>query len=177
MSARPEHSSPAHQLRRTFDAQWARLDARERRLVGAATAVVVLAMLWWVALAPAVSTLRVAGAQRHALEVQAQQMHGLQAEAEALKALPKLGREEALRALESAVKLRLGAGGQMNIVGDRANVMLKDVPASALAEYLAEARANARAIPVEMRLTRAPGAAPGTPARWNGSISLSLPNP
>ena len=64
----------------------------------------------------------------------------------------------------------------MNIVGDRANVVLKDVPASALAEYLAEARANARATPVEMRLTRAPGAAPGTPARWNGSISLSLPN-
>ena len=177
MSARPESSSPALQVSRMLDAQWARLDARERWLVGAATVVVVLALLWSVALAPAVRTLRMAGEQRQALEVQAQQMQRLQAEAEALKALPKLGREDALRALESAVRQRLGAGGQLNIVGDRANVVLKDVPASALAECLAEARANARAIPVEMRLTRAPGAAPGTPARWNGTISLSLPNP
>lgn len=177
MSARPNSSSPASEVRRKLDALWARLDARERRLVAIAATVVVIAVLWKLALAPAVSTLRMAGGQRQALEVQAQQMQRLQAEAEALKALPRLGREEAIRALESAVKQRLGSGGQMNIVGDRANVVLKDVPANALAECLSEARANARATPVEMRLTRAPGAAPGTPARWNGTISLSLPNP
>lgn len=158
-------------------AQWARLDARERRLVSAAATVVVLALLWWLALAPAVRTLRMAGEQRQALEAQAQQMQRLQAEAEKLKALPKLSPSEALKALETAVKERLGDAGKLSVVGDRANVTLKDAPAEALAECLADARANARATPVEVRLTRAPGSAPGTPARWNGTLSLSLPQP
>ncbi|MBH1965231.1 MAG: type II secretion system protein M [Comamonadaceae bacterium] len=158
-------------------AAWAALDAREKRLVSGAGVVVVLALLWWLALAPALSTLRAAGLQRQALEMQAQQMQRLQAEAETLKALPKLGQSDALRALETAVRQRLGNGGQLNVVGDRANITLKDVPAAALAEYLADARANARAAPVEARLSRAPGAAPGTPARWNGTLSLSLPQP
>ena len=161
--------------RQAVAAQWSRLDARERRLVGFAAAVIFLAVLWWVALAPAIGTLRQAGEQRRTLDAQALQMQRLQAEAVALKALPKLGRDQALRALEAAVKQQLGAAGQMSVVGDRANVSLKDAPADALARYLAEARANARAIPVEMRLTRAPGAAPGTPARWSGTLSLSLP--
>ena len=156
---------------------WAALDAREQRLVSGAGVVVVLALLWWLALAPALSTLRAAGLQRQALEMQAQQMQRLQAEAETLKAMPKLGQSDALRALETAVRQRLGNGGQLNVVGDRANITLKDVPAAALAEYLADARANARAAPVEARLSRAPGAAPGTPARWNGTLSLSLPQP
>ncbi|WP_423456620.1 type II secretion system protein GspM [Ottowia sp. VDI28] len=158
-------------------AQWARLDARERRLISVAATVVVLALLWWLTLSPAINTLRVAGEQRQALEAQAQQMQRLQAEAEKLKALPKLSQSEALKALETAVKDRLGTGGKLSVVGDRANVTLKDVPADALAEYLADARANARATPVEARLTRAPGSAPGTPARWNGTLSLSLPQP
>lgn len=158
-------------------AAWAKLDPRERRLVGGAMLVVLLALIWWLALAPALSTLRTAGLQRQALDMQVQQMQRLQAEAETLKAMPKLGQSDALRALETAVKQRLGSGGQLNVVGDRANITLKDVPAAALAEYLADARANARAAPVEARLSRTPGAAPGTPARWNGTLSLSLPQP
>ncbi|WP_245598229.1 type II secretion system protein GspM [Ottowia thiooxydans] len=168
---------PSSPQNRSLMATWANLEARERRLVGWALAVVVLALLWWVALAPAIKTLRAAGPQRQALEIQAEQMQRLQAEAETLKALPKMGQSEALRALETAGKQRLGASGQLNVVGDRANVTLKDVPAAALAEYLADARANARAAPVEARLSRVPGAAPGTPARWNGTLSLSLPQP
>lgn len=157
--------------------QWTRLDARERRLVTLAATVVVLALVWWLALAPAISTLRMAGEQRLALEVQAQQMQRLQDEAEKLKALPKLGQTEALKALETAVQQRLGSAGKMSVVGGRATVSLKEVPADALAAYLADARANARATPVEARLTRAPGSAPGTPARWNGTLALSLPQP
>lgn len=157
--------------------QWSRLDARERRLISMAVTVVVLALVWWLALAPAISTLRLAGEQRQALEVQAQQMQLLQAEAEKLKSLPKLGQTEALKALETAVQRRLGNDAKMSVVGGRATVTLKDIPADALAGYLADARANARATPVEARLTRAPGSAPGTSARWNGTLSLSLPQP
>ena len=173
-SARPRPSALA-QAGQTIKGHWAGLDARERRLIGLAASVVGLALLWWIALAPAVTTLRQAATQRQELESQALQMQALQTEAETLKALPKLSGDQATAALEAVVKQRLGASAQMNLVGDRANLSLKDVPADALAEFLAEARSNARAVPVEMRLTRSPGAAPGTPARWNGALSLGLP--
>lgn len=155
---------------------WARMEARERRLVALAAAVVGLALLWWLGLAPALRTLRAADDQRAALQVQAQQMQQLKAEAEALKALPRMSRDEALRALEGAVKQRLGDTGQLSVVGDRANVTLKNTPADALAQWLADARINARATPVDARLTRGASTAAGAPVLWSGTLSLGLPN-
>ena len=142
--------SPARRLR----AAWARLAPRERRLVALATSVVALALLWLLALSPALRTLRQAEVQRAELAAEAQRMQQLQSEAAALKALPKLGHDEAVRALEAAVKQRLGASAQMSMVGDRA---------------------NARANPVEARLTRAGDNAPGALVLWSGTLSLSLP--
>ena len=164
-------ASPARRLL----AAWARLAPRERRLVALATSVVALALLWLLALSPALRTLRQAEVQRAELAAEAQRMQQLQSEAAALKALPKLGHDEAVRALEAAVKQRLGASAQMSMVGDRANVVLKQAPADALAQWLADARANARANPVEARLTRAGDNAPGAPVLWSGTLSLSLP--
>lgn len=155
-------------------AGWARLEARERRLVALAASVVALALLWWLALEPALRTLGAADDQRATLQAQAQQMQQLRAEAEALKALPRLSRDEAVRALEAAVRQRLGDTGQLSVVGDRANVVLQHTPAAALAQWLADARLNARATPVDARLTRA-AAAPGAPVLWSGTLSLSLP--
>ena len=164
-------SSPVHRLR----AVWARLAPRERRLVALASTVVALALLWLLALSPALRTLRQAEAQRAELATEAQRMQQLQGEAAALKALPRLGRDEAVRALEAAVKQRLGTSAQLSVVGDRANVVLKQAAADALAQWLADARANARANPVEARLTRAGDNAPGAPVLWSGTLSLSLP--
>ncbi|MDO5288204.1 MAG: type II secretion system protein GspM [Pseudomonadota bacterium] len=158
-------------------ATWARMAARERRMVVLAAAIVGLALLWWVGLSPAWRTLRAAPAQRDALQVQALQMQQLQAEAQTLQAMPRMGRDEAQRALEEAVRQRLGSGGQISIVGDRANVQIKDVPARALADWLSDARVNARATPVEARLARSGDTAPGAPVHWSGTLSLSLPNP
>ena len=87
--------SPARRLR----AAWARLAPRERRLVALATSVVALALLWLLALSPALRTLRQAEVQRAELAAEAQRMQQLQSEAAALKALPKLGHDEAVRAL------------------------------------------------------------------------------
>ena len=50
--SRRENSEPNR-----LGAAWARLDARERRLVAIAATVVGLALLWWVGLAPALRTL------------------------------------------------------------------------------------------------------------------------
>ena len=156
-------------------AGWARLQARERGLLALAAAVVALALLWLLAVAPALRTLRQAEAQRSTLAAEAQRLQQLRREAEALKALPRLGHAEALRALEAAVQQRLPGSAQLSVVGDRATVVLKPAPAAALAQWLADARANARANTVEARLTRAGDQAPGAPVLWNGTLSLALP--
>ena len=154
---------------------WTQLAPRERRLLLLAASVVGLALLWWLALAPALATLRQAETQRAALDAQWQRMQALQAEAEALKASPRMAHDEALRALEGSVKQRLGAGAQLTVVGDRANLTLKDTPAVELTAWLAEARVDARAVPLEARLTRAAGATAGRGVHWSGTLSLGLP--
>jgi general secretion pathway protein M len=169
MTRRPE-SSAAGRLR----AWWQTLQARERRLVALAVSAIALALLWWAGLAPALHTLREASGQRAALQAQAQQMQQFKLEAEALKSLPRITRQEALHALESAVQQRLGASARLTAAGERANVTLKDAPADALTRWLADARVNARATPVEARLTRGGDAAAIT---WSGTLSLGLPSP
>jgi general secretion pathway protein M len=157
--------------------QWQGLRPRERRMAALASSVVALALLWWLALAPAVHTLRQAGEQRAALQAQAQRMQQMQREAEALKALPRMTQQEALHALQSATEQRLGASARLTVIGDRANVTLKDAPSASLTRWLADARVNARATPVEARLTRGSASAPGDAVTWNGTLSLSLPSP
>ncbi|MBP7453861.1 MAG: type II secretion system protein M [Ottowia sp.] len=155
---------------------WAQLAARERRMVIVAATVVGVALLWWVGLAPALRTLREAPAQRAALQTQAQQMQLLKNEADSLKSVPRLAQNEALRALETAMKQRLGDTGQLSVMGDRANVVLKGASAAAVADWLSDVRVNARATPVEARLTRSGDTAPGAPAHWSGTLSLSVPS-
>ena len=75
-----------------------------------------------------------------------------------------------------ATRQRLGTAGQLSVVGDRVQVTLKDAGAQDLADWLQDARANARAVPLDARLTRGSERAPGAPARWSGAVSLSLPS-
>jgi general secretion pathway protein M len=155
--------------------QWDRLAARERRSVLAAAALIGLALLWWVALAPALRTLRGAEVQHQLLDAQLQTMHRLQAEAQALQAQPKLGFEEAVRALEASVRQRFGGTAQLSVVGERATVNLKGASAETLAQWLAQARIDARALPSEARLLRSPGAVPPSGPTWDGVLVMSLP--
>ncbi|MGV2482088.1 UNVERIFIED_CONTAM: type II secretion system protein M, partial [Salmonella enterica subsp. enterica serovar Weltevreden] len=69
-------------------ARWALLAPREQMLVGTAGVLVLLALLWWLALAPALQTLRSAPARHAALDAELQRMLQLQAEARQLQALP-----------------------------------------------------------------------------------------
>ncbi|WP_406623126.1 type II secretion system protein GspM [Acidovorax sp. SDU_ACID1] len=153
---------------------WATLAPREQALVLAATTVVGLAVLWWLLLAPALHTLREAPARHAALDAQLQRMHALQAEALQLKDAPRAQGGEALRTLRGTLTQQLGAAAQLSVAGDRATITLKGVPAEALAHWLAQARAGARAVPLEARLVRTAGA-PDTPARWDGTLVLALP--
>ena len=146
-----------------------------------AGAVVAAAALWWLALAPALATLRAADAQHRQLDAQLQQMRSLQTQAAALQSQPKLGFDDAQRTLEALLKQKLGASAQMSVIGDRASITLKGANADALAQWLTQARINARAVPSEVRLVRS--AAPGAGAAasgagnavWDGTLVLNLP--
>jgi general secretion pathway protein M len=149
--------------------QWRALPVRERRLLALAGFVVLVALAWWIALAPALSTLRASAAQRQVLEGQLQKMQALQAQARAMQSQPRVAREEAQRALEAAVSSQLGATARLAIAGDNATLTANGMRADALAQWLAQARINARTVPVEAHLQRNAG---GT---WDGTLVLALP--
>jgi general secretion pathway protein M len=150
-------------------ARWGGLRPREQALVAGASLVVAFALVWLVALSPALKTLHASEEQRRALDTQLQRMRGLQQQAQSLQSQPKLGYDEATRLLEASVSQRLGTTARMVIAGDRVTVTLTGTPADALAQWLAQARVNARAIPGEAHLTR------NAAGQWNGTLVLSLP--
>lgn len=153
---------------RMLNERWASLAPRERTLLGAGALVVLLALIWWVALAPALRTLREAPLQQGRGEAQLQSMRALAAQSRALQALPKLGRDDALRALEATVRQRLGTAAELNVNGDRVTLTLKSASPPALAEWLALARQNAHVLPQEARLVHGPQG-------WDGVLVLTLP--
>lgn len=152
-------------------ARWAALAAREKLMVAAAVALVAFAVVWMVAIGPALSTLRSAEVQRRTLDMQVQKMINLQAQAQTLQSQPKMGREEALRQLELSVRQRLGTTARTLVSGDSVTITLAGTQADALAQWLAQARATARSLPGEVHLTRNAG---GT---WEGNLVLTLPRP
>lgn len=154
-----------------WQARWHRLPAREQGLVQLAAALVLAALLWQ-ALAPAVATLRGAEAQARTLDTQLQQMRAMQGQAQALHNQPSLGQDEAQQALERATRETLGASARLTTAGGRVTVTLTNVPADALAQWLALARINARSTPLEARLLRTNSS--GT-ATWNGVLVMGLP--
>jgi general secretion pathway protein M len=154
---------------RELRARWATLAPREQALVAAAAGLVVLALLWWVALAPALATLRSADAQHRALDVQLQAMRRMQSQAKAMQSQPRQNPDEAMRQLEAAIRQQLGTSARYVISGDRVTVTLANTPAAALAQWLTQVRTNARAIPGEAKLARNPAGG------WDGSLVLTLP--
>ena len=150
-------------------AHWAGLAPREQALVAAAVALVGLALVWWLAIGPALATLRSAEEQHRALDAQLVQMRRLQAHARAMQAQPKLGHDEAMRQLEATIRQQLGVSARYAIAGERVSITLTNTPAQALAQWLAQVRTNARAIPGEARLTR------NATGGWDGSLVLALP--
>jgi len=150
-------------------ARWAALAARDRMLVAGAAALVGLALFWWVALAPALGTLRSAEDQHRVLDTQLQQMLRLQAQAKAMQAQPRQNPDEAMRQLEQSIRQQLGTSARYAIAGERVTLTLTNTAPAALAQWLAQVRANARTIPGEARLARNSGGG------WDGTLVLILP--
>ena len=140
-----------------------------------------------IAILPAMRTLNASERQREEVAQQVVQMRSLQQRAQELQKIKSLSREESLKSLESITP----AGNpalQMTIQGDRVLVQLKNLPASQLAAWMAQARSNAQTLPDEVHITRAalPNAGvqagvntTGNSAKpsnaWDGQIILRLP--
>jgi general secretion pathway protein M len=180
----PGRPTVPHALRQ----RWTALSLREQRLLTLAAGVLSLAGLWWLGLAPALRTLQQAPAQQAQWDAQWQHLTALQAQAQALQKLPRMTQAAALKALQNVTTERLGTHAKLTTTGDRCTVTLTQVTPEALAQWLAQVRTQARAVPVEVKLQRAALASEGAPSpaattsttptkspAWSGSVVLSLP--
>jgi general secretion pathway protein M len=149
--------------------RWEQLAPREKTLVAGAAGLVAAALLWWVAIAPALNTLRSAEAQHRVLDAQLQRVLGLQAQAQAMQSQPRQNHDEAVRLLETSVRQRLGTTARITLSGERVTLTLAGTSADALAQWLTQARVNARALPSEARLNR------NAAGLWDGTLVLTLP--
>ena len=175
--------------------RWQTLSPREQNLLRFGAALLAVAIVWWLALAPALRTLHEAPARQAAVDAQWQELKDLQAQAQNLQQQPRMTQAEALRALQNSTTELLGTSAQLQTVGERSTVTLKAVPAPALASWLAQVRTQARAVPVQAHLQRSaaadkvsagPEAKAANPSSvnassapnaimWSGSVVLSLP--
>lgn len=146
--------------------RWAQSSPREQRLVRGALSLLALALVWFVAVSPALRTLRSAQIQGPQLRTQLQDMLQLQAQAQALQTQTGAPAQDSKDALEAALPT-LGASARMSVTGDRATVTLEGSSADALAQWLTQARLNARARPLELHLTQSQGL-------WKGRIVLQV---
>ena len=153
-------------------ARWAGLPGREKNGIRLAGLLVLSFLLWQFSVGPSLTTLRTADAQNRALGAQLQAMQTMQLQAQAVQKQPALGFDEAVRALGAATKQTLGASAQLVLAGERASITIKDASPDALAEWLTQARLNARSALIEARIVSA--STPGGP-RWNGVLVMGLP--
>lgn len=151
-------------------ARWDLLAAREKLLVAAAVGLVALALVWWVAMAPALATLRAADEQHRVLDGQLQHMLRLQAQAQAMQGQPRQSPDESMRLLEAAIRQHLGITARYTIQGERVTLTLSGTQSQALAQWLTQARVNARAVTQEVRLARNPAGG------WDGTVLVTLPS-
>jgi general secretion pathway protein M len=124
-------------------------------------------------------TLRDMPAQLAQLQDQTQQLKLMQSQAQALQKSPRIQAKDARTLLQKVATENLDNGARLNIEGSRATLTISRVSAESLAQFLALARTQAQALPIEAQLqkfTDAGATKTNTPADlWRGTLILSLP--
>ena len=154
------------------------LPKKDRQRLGGLVAVFMALMLWTWNLAPALKTLREVPLQLSQLDAQTQQLKAMQAQAQALQKTPRIKPHEAVSLLQKTATEVLGTGTRLNIEGSRATLTLSGVSADSLTQFLALARAQSQAMPIEAHLQKfsATGSAnKDIKELWRGALILSLP--
>ena len=164
------------QMRSGWQAVWSRRNPREQRLLGIGVWVLGLAVLWVLALGPALHTWQEAPARQALLDAQSQRMRQLQAQAQSLQKPAVITRTDASKWLEKNLN-ELGPNARISLQGETATLSLQAAPATALARWLSQARDNAQALPTQAQLQHA--SSPGSDSLdtpWRGSLVLRLPS-
>lgn len=162
-------------VRKGWQAAWARRNPREQLLLGLGAWVMGLAVLWTLALAPALQTWQEAPARQALLDAQSQRMRELQMQAQSLQKPAAISRTDATQWLEKNLA-ELGPNARISLQGESASLSLQAAPAAALALWLSQARENAQALPTQAQLQQVSAPGPDhNKATWRGSLVLRLP--
>ena len=148
-------------LRQQARTWWRSRSNRERQAVALVVTIIVLFLVWSMLVQPAWRIARSAPAELDALDAQLQQMQRIANESRGLRGTAPVGAAQAGIALKAASD-RLGDKARLNLQGDRAILTLMGASPEALRAWLSEARAGARARPVEAQLQRGPTGYTGT---------------
>jgi general secretion pathway protein M len=103
----------------------------------------------------------------------------MQVQAQTLQKSPRIKPNEAASLLQKAASEVLGNGARLNIEGTRATLTVSGVSADSLAQFVALARIQSQAMPIEAHLQKfsASGAATkDSKELWRGALILSLPS-
>ena len=155
------------------------LPPKDRQRLLALALVLLALILWTWQISPALKTLRNMPAQLAQLQDQTQQLKLMQAQAQALQKSPRVQAKDARTLLQKVATENLDNGARLNIEGSRATLTISRVSAESLAQFLALARTQAQALPIEAQLqkfTDVGATKTNTPADlWRGTLILSLP--
>ena len=152
--------------------------AKERQLFFWTALVLGLVLLGSFNIAPALKTLREVPSQLSQLEAQTQTLKSLQAQAQTLQKSPRIKPNEAASLFQKAASEVLGNGARLNIEGSRATLTLSGVSADSLAQFVALARTQSQAMPIEAHLQKfsaSGSASKDSKELWRGALILSLP--
>lgn len=129
-------------------------------------------LLWFGNIAPAWKTYQEAPVQLAQLEKQTESLKALQAQAIALQKAPRIKVQDATALLQQSATEILGNGAKLNVEANQATLTLTSVSAEGLAQFLAAARTQAHALPIEAKLQKNKT---GSQEVWRGTLILSLP--
>jgi general secretion pathway protein M len=146
---------------------------RERKLLTAGAALLIAALAWFLAIAPALQTYRSSSAAHAKLDEQLAQMQTMATEAKRLKERPSLSAAAAQTWLDMSVK-KLGKTS-FNVQGGRAQISFTGASPEVLAAWLTEARTAAQLSTVQANWKRSAGTKTES-VLWDGTVVLELPS-
>ena len=149
------------------------LPEKDRKLIQYLALALAFSLLWFWNIAPALKTYQEAPLQLAQLERQTENLKALQAQALALQKAPRVKVQNVGAVLQQSLTEILGNSAKLNLEASRATLTLNNVSAEALAQFLAAARTQAQAMPIEAKLQKNKT---GTVEVWRGTLILSLPS-
>ena len=165
--------SPWQQVRKTWTQVWAQRSPREQNLLRLGAVLFLLIALWQWAVAPAWRTWQEAPTRQALLDSQTQSMRQLQAQAQGLQKPSAVSRNEAIQWLEKNLSA-LGPNAKISLQGDNATLRVESAPASAMAQWLSQARDNAQTLPLQGQMQRHSTESKDE-VLWQGTLVLRLP--